>query len=67
MSPKMGSRKYEWIEKGGHGACPSPLLPEVKELGKALKKLFGYSDADLQPVRVCRGECLGDEKGEKAG
>jgi hypothetical protein len=54
-------------KEGGHGTCPSPLPPEVNELGNALKKLFGFTDAELQPVRVCRGEYLDDEKeGEKA-
>ncbi|HUJ89500.1 MAG TPA: hypothetical protein VLX12_04830 [Syntrophorhabdales bacterium] len=62
----MGSGKYEIVKKGGHGACPSPLPPEVNELGNALKTLLGYSDADLEPVRVCRGTYLDVEEGEKA-
>ncbi len=41
------------------GACPSP--PEINELGGALKRVFGLSDADLTPLYANPGEYLDDD------
>jgi hypothetical protein len=64
LSAKMGGRRYEFIKKEADGTYRLP--PETVELGNALKKRFGFTDADLRPVHVYPDEYLDDEEGEKA-
>jgi hypothetical protein len=57
--PKMGTRRYEFIKKKPDGTYRLP--PETVELGNALKKVFGVTDAELRPIYVYPD----DEEGEK--